>query len=57
MLRDGYAVIFTLPPNQKYAGEFIAAERCARKRKIGIWSARGIKEKPAVFRREHPAFR
>jgi micrococcal nuclease len=57
MLREGYAVIFTLPPNMKYAAEFIAAERYARKRKIGIWSRNGIKEKPVVYRREHPRFR
>jgi micrococcal nuclease len=57
MLREGYAVIFTLPPNVKYAGEFIAAEKYARNRKIGIWSSQGIKERPAVYRREHPAFR
>jgi micrococcal nuclease len=57
MLREGYAVIFTLPPNMKYAAQFTAAERYARKRKSGIWSCNGIKEQPVVYRREHPRFR
>jgi micrococcal nuclease len=57
MLREGYAVIFTLPPNMKYAAEFVAAERYARKRKIGIWSRNGIREKPVVYRKEHARFR
>jgi micrococcal nuclease len=57
MLREGYAVIFTFSPNMKYTAEFIAAERYARKRKIGIWSRNGMREKPAVYRREHPRFR
>ncbi len=57
MIREGYAVLFTVPPNVKYAEEFVAAERYARKRKIGIWSANGLKEKPADYRREHPRFR
>jgi micrococcal nuclease len=57
MLREGYAVVFTLPPNMRYAREFVAAEKRARKRKIGIWSRNGIREKPLVYRREHPRFR
>jgi micrococcal nuclease len=57
MLREGYAVIFTFPPNMKYTAEFTAAERYARERKIGIWSRNGIREKPLVYRKEHPRFR
>jgi micrococcal nuclease len=57
MVRGGYAVLFTMPPNVKYVKEFVAAEKYARKKKIGIWSRNGLKERPVVYRREHPRFR
>ncbi len=57
MVREGWAVLFTFPPDVKYAKEFAAAERYARKRKIGIWSRNGLREMPVVYRRAHPGFR
>lgn len=54
MLRKGYAMIFTVPPNVKYVGYFRAAQKEAREKKIGIWSKKGLKEKPADYRKENP---
>jgi micrococcal nuclease len=57
MLREGYAVIFTVPPNVKYVEKFVASERYARERKLGIWSGSGLKERPSDYRKQHPRFR
>jgi endonuclease YncB( thermonuclease family) len=57
MLREVYAVVFILPPNVKYTADLLAAQTYARERKTGIWSRNGIREKPVVYRREHPRFR
>jgi micrococcal nuclease len=39
LVRDGYAVIETVPPDVKYADRFLAAERDARTHDRGLWSA------------------
>jgi len=57
MIRDGYAVMFTLPPNVKYAGEFAEAQRQARERKLGIWGRDGLKQLPVDYRKTHPRSR
>ncbi len=57
MLREGYAVLFTFPPNVRHNGAFIEAEREARSRKLGIWSQKGLKQKPVDYRRSHPRVR
>lgn len=54
MLKDGYAALFTLPPNVRYADEFRAAQEYARKRRLGIWGKWGLREAPYHYRREHP---
>ncbi len=54
MLRDGYAVLFTFPPNVKYAGLFTAAQREARERRVGVWGRNGLRQEPAEYRRQHP---
>ncbi len=45
MVRDGYAVIYTVPPNVKYAEWLLQAQRLAReekKRNMGQrWTHRG----------------
>jgi len=38
MVRQGYAMIYTFPPNVKYAGRFLEAQKEARKEKRGLWS-------------------
>lgn len=54
ILENGYAMLFTLPPNVKYVTEFTEAQYYARKNKLGIWSDKGLKERPVDFRKEHP---
>ena len=54
MVKNGYAMLYTVPPNVRYANELAAAQTEARERKIGIWSGQGLKEKPADYRRTHP---
>ncbi|MEW6571598.1 MAG: thermonuclease family protein [Nitrospirota bacterium] len=57
MLKNGYAMLFTVPPNVKYVSEFREAQREAREKKRGIWSKNGLRERPRDYRREHPVFR
>jgi micrococcal nuclease len=37
MIKRGYANVFTYPPDVKYNQEFLAAEKEARKKEIGLW--------------------
>jgi len=39
LVRDGYATILTVPPNVRHAGRLLEAERAARRRRAGLWSA------------------
>jgi micrococcal nuclease len=54
MLRDGYAVLFTLPPNVKHVKDLTSAQRRARAQRLGIWSKDGMSQLPADWRRQHP---
>ena len=54
MIRDGYAVMFTIKPNSRYADRFKKAEQYARDGKIGIWGPNGLKEKPIEYKKKHP---
>ena len=54
MLRKGCAVLFTVPPNVKYAGRLRAAQKKARDLKAGLWGENGLQERPSEFRKEHP---
>jgi len=54
MVKNGYAMLYTVPPNVRYANELAAAQTEAREREIGIWSGQGLKEKPADYRKTHP---
>jgi len=51
MLRGGWAVLFTVPPNVKYADRFGRAQNEARARGTGLWAERGFDCVPADFRR------
>jgi micrococcal nuclease len=37
LLKEGYAQIMTVPPNVKYAEEFLALQREARENNMGLW--------------------
>jgi micrococcal nuclease len=54
MLADGYAVLFTFPPNTKYVDLFKKAQRTARENKSGIWGPNGLKERPVEYKKKHP---
>jgi micrococcal nuclease len=47
MVRDGFAVTATYPPNVAHVEEFLAAEREARSNNRGLWGACGGADTPA----------
>ncbi|ACI21182.1 MULTISPECIES: thermonuclease family protein [Thermodesulfovibrio] len=54
MIRNGYAMVYTIPPNVKYVELFVEAQRLARQEKKGIWGKDGLTEKPSDWRKQHP---
>jgi micrococcal nuclease len=52
MVRDGWAVLYTVPPNVKYVERLIRAQNEARARGAGLWSQRGFGCLPNDFRRK-----
>ncbi len=52
MLENGFAVLFTVPPNLKYIDNLIIAQKEARQKKLGIWGKIGLKERPIDYRKE-----
>lgn len=51
MIRDGWAVQFTVPPNVKYADRLGRAQKEARAQGRGLWSGRAFDCVPVDFRR------
>jgi endonuclease YncB( thermonuclease family) len=39
LVKRGYAQPLTIPPNDRFAGRFVAAARRARERELGLWAA------------------
>lgn len=39
LVKEGYAIIATFPPDVKYESEFLASEKKARESNLGLWSA------------------
>jgi micrococcal nuclease len=52
MVRDGWAVLYTIPPNVKYAERLGRAQKEARARGAGLWSQNGFNCLPSDFRRK-----
>jgi micrococcal nuclease len=50
MVRDGWAVLYTVPPNVKYAERLAQAQKEARAARAGLWSGRGFDCLPIDFR-------
>jgi micrococcal nuclease len=50
MVRDGWAVIYTVPPNVKYAERLTHAQKEARTQGAGLWSGGGFDCLPNDFR-------
>jgi len=51
MVRGGWAVLYTVPPNVKYAAPLERAQNEARARGAGLWEERGFECMPADYRR------
>ena len=51
LVRGGWAVLYTVPPNVKYAGRLSDAQNEARVRGAGLWARSGFACSPADFRR------
>ncbi|MCI0469264.1 MAG: thermonuclease family protein [Nitrospirae bacterium] len=51
MIADGYAVLFTLPPNIKYTDRLIEAQNAAKSAMRGVWGKNGLKEAPVDWRK------
>ena len=47
LLEEGYAKIYTFPPNVKYTDDFLKLERKAREENKGLWSFWGAKANKA----------
>jgi micrococcal nuclease len=54
MVRDSYAVLFTIKPNIRYRAAFSRSEKLARQEMMGIWGPNGLKEAPVKYREKHP---
>ncbi len=52
MVREGWAVLLTYPPNVQYVDAFADAERLAREEKRGLWATGGFDCTPAEHRRQ-----
>jgi micrococcal nuclease len=39
LVREGYAVVTTFPPDVRYVDRFVAAQRAAREQRLGLWGA------------------
>lgn len=37
LLKRGYAMVLTVPPNVRYAGDFVQMQREARRKRVGLW--------------------
>ncbi|HUF34447.1 MAG TPA: thermonuclease family protein [Gemmatimonadales bacterium] len=51
MVRDGWAMLYTVPPNVKYVRRLERAQHEARAARAGLWAGNGFECTPAEFRR------
>jgi micrococcal nuclease len=51
MVRAGWAVSYSVPPNIKYVDRFVTAQRAARQEGSGLWAQDGFACEPSAFRR------
>lgn len=51
MVREGWAVLYTVPPNVKYAGLVERAQSEARASGAGLWASGGFDCPPRAYRR------
>jgi micrococcal nuclease len=53
MVRNGWALLYTVPPNVKYVARLARAQKEARANRAGLWSQGGFDCPPSQFRRNH----
>ena len=51
LVRAGYAVVLTYPPNVQYVDWFTDAQRQAREEEMGLWAVDGFACEPRAYRR------
>ena len=51
MVREGWAVLYTVPPDVKYAERLRRAQKEARARRAGLWGSGGFDCLPRDYRR------
>ena len=51
LVREGWALLATYPPNVRYTDAFLAAQQAAREDGSGLWAVDGFACEPASFRR------
>ena len=44
LVKEGYAMVMTVPPNVKYAALFVKLERQARNRNKGLWNEKHVEK-------------
>ena len=55
LVREGWAMLYTLPPNVKYAGRLERAQKEARAAGAGLWQSGGFECSPRAWRRRECA--
>ena len=50
LVREGYALIATYPPNVRYTDHFLTAQEAAREDAAGLWAVDGFACEPSAFR-------
>jgi micrococcal nuclease len=51
LVLEGWAMLYTVPPNVKYAERLERAQSKARARRAGLWATGGFECAPAAYRR------
>jgi endonuclease YncB( thermonuclease family) len=52
LVRDGYAMIATYPPNVSHVDQFVDAQRAAREDRLGLWEIGGFDCSPSEYRKK-----
>jgi micrococcal nuclease len=55
LVRGGWAMLYTLPPNVKQAGRLERAQKEARAARAGLWESDGFECSPVAWRRRECA--
>lgn len=54
LVRDGYARVYTYPPDVKYKDKFLESEKYARENDLGLWSKCASSPKPTLSGTSQP---